>query len=437
MPFVAGLMVRIGEGGDVYSQPGWDYSSKIAVTGVDAVRAMLRALLYVAGTADKDLIFRTWSVGVGAVGDLHTNPESYDEVLGGIDDPHLIVSTKYTLGDFYSHLPFNGTLTAGAQRRIVEFQARREFEGFGALPNDLTGLHQQALRQFLAANPHVEGIWTWTQDGGPLRAGPMTLYLRTGFWQLYDLNAYTLGRLAQDPDVPAAQLTADWVRQTFSNDPATVAAVCEMFAMSREAVTKGLYIGAYADRSVRALGLEPPPMMWIFEWDIVTGDSAALDSIYAVTRDQGADPAGAGAVDAAVAEGSGRWNSPAACGPRSPRPTPPPGTTRCCGRSSSKPWSTRQTCSARSGRTGPWCCGTRSGSTPATAPPTTRGTRPRAATRPPAPRTSRGTAGTWICPRTTSPPPTWVPPAPTGTSRWRGWPGRCSWPSSRCWRWVR
>ncbi|WP_327009377.1 hypothetical protein OHA72_20320 [Dactylosporangium sp. NBC_01737] len=304
MPFVAGLMVRIGEGGDVYSQPGWDYSSKLAVTGVEAVRAMLRALLYAVGTADKDLIFRTWTVGVGAVGDLHTNPGSYEEVLGGIDDPHLIVSTKYTLGDFYSHLPFNGTLETGTQRRIVEFQARREFEGFGALPNDLTGLHQQALRRFLAANPHVEGVWTWTQDGGPLRAGPMTLYLRTGFWQLYDLNAYTLGRLAWDPDVPAERLTADWVRQTFSTDPATVAAVCEMLAMSREAVTKGLYIGAYADRSVRALGLEPPPMMWIFEWDIVTGDSAALDSIYAVTRDAASGgTADGGAVEAAVAEG--------------------------------------------------------------------------------------------------------------------------------------
>ncbi|MET7418463.1 hypothetical protein [Dactylosporangium sp. NPDC005555] len=300
MPFTAGLMVRIGEGGDVYRQPGWDYSSKIAVTDAAAVRAMLHALLDAAGTAGKDLIFRTWTVGVGAVGDLHTNPASYAEVLGGIDDPHLIVSTKYTLGDFYSHLPFNTTLETGAQRRIVEFQARREFEGFGALPNDLTVLHQQALRRFLAANPHVEGIWTWTQDGGPLRAGPMTLYLRTGFWQLYDLNAYTLGRLARDPDAPAEQLTADWVRQTFSTDPATVAAVCEMLAMSREAVTKGLYIGAYADRSVRALGLEPPPMMWIFEWDIVTGDSAALDSIYAVTASSGD---GAGAVDAAVAEG--------------------------------------------------------------------------------------------------------------------------------------
>ncbi|HTJ35597.1 MAG TPA: hypothetical protein VL738_20435 [Dactylosporangium sp.] len=286
MPFVSGLMVRVGEGGDVYKQAGWDYSSRIAVTTPAAVRAMLTALLKTAGESDRDIIFRTWTVGVGAVGDLHTDRDAYREVLGGLDDPHLIVSTKYSLGDFYSHLPFNSTLEVGDQRRIVEFQSRREFEAFGSLPNDLTGLHQQALQRFLAANPHVEGVWTWTQDGGPLRAGPMTLLLRSGFWQLYDLNSYALARLAWDPSTPAARITADWARQTFSDDPATVTAICRMLAMSREAITKGLYLGPYADDKVEALGLEPPPMMWIFEWDIVTGDSAALDSIYAVSRDR-------------------------------------------------------------------------------------------------------------------------------------------------------
>ena len=83
------------------------------------------------------MIFRTWSVGVGAVGDMHTNADSYEAVLDGIDSDRLIVSTKYTLGDFYSHLPLNHTLEVGEQRRIVEFQSRREFENFGAFPNDL------------------------------------------------------------------------------------------------------------------------------------------------------------------------------------------------------------------------------------------------------------------------------------------------------------
>ncbi|MEH1058287.1 hypothetical protein V6U89_24140 [Micromonospora sp. CPCC 206171] len=92
MPFVDGLMVRIGEGGEVYAEDGWDYSSKLAVTTDASVRTMLRALLDTAGKAGKEVIFRTWTVG--AVRDLHTNPESYAQVLGGFDDPHLIVSTS-------------------------------------------------------------------------------------------------------------------------------------------------------------------------------------------------------------------------------------------------------------------------------------------------------------------------------------------------------
>ncbi|MEJ3743920.1 hypothetical protein WEI85_11580 [Actinomycetes bacterium KLBMP 9797] len=286
LPYAAGLMIRIGEGGDIYKFPGWDYTSEIAVKTPAAVRAMLAAFLWVAGEADRDIILRTWSIGVGAVGDLHIDPASYEQVLGGIDDPHLIVSTKYCLGDFYSHLPFNHTLEMGTQRRIVEFQARREFEAFGALPNDLGVLHQQALQRFLAANPRVEGVWTWTQGGGPLRAGPRTLYLRAGFWQLYELNVYSAARLAWDPDADPAQITADWARQTFATDPSTVAAIGQAMALSRQAVMRGLYIGPYARHTVKALGVAPPPMMWIFEWDIVTGDSAVLDSIYSVSRDR-------------------------------------------------------------------------------------------------------------------------------------------------------
>ncbi|MFN8124898.1 MAG: hypothetical protein U0R64_00080 [Candidatus Nanopelagicales bacterium] len=294
LPYAAGLLVRIGEGGDVYHMEGWDFTSEIAVTTPAAVQQMLTSLLATAGKHGKDIIFRTWTVGVGAVGDLHTSSEAYQEVLGGINADNLIVSTKFTKGDFYSYLPFNDTLAQGDHKRIIEFQARREFEAFGSLPNDLTVQQQQALQQFLAANPNVIGVWNWTQSGGPLRAGPRTLYLREGFWQLFGLNTYAVARLAWNPELDAAQVTADWARQMFSDDPATVAAIGEVMALSRDAVTKGLYIGPYASQSVKALGLEPPPMMWIFEWDIPTGDSAVLDSIYAVSHDR---------IDEAVAEG--------------------------------------------------------------------------------------------------------------------------------------
>lgn len=294
MPYLEGVLVRIGEAGTVYDLDGWDYYSDLAVTTVQAVRAMLEAFTAQAERADRTVIFRTWSVGVGAVGDMHTNKHSYAEVLDGIDSPHLIVSTKYTLGDFYSHLPLNDTLEIGDQRRIVELQSRREFEAYGALPNDLGDLYQQALQHFLAANPRVEGVWTWTQDGGPWRAGPMTLELTSGFWQLYELNTVLGARLARDPDADVAAITADWARRWFSDDAETVEQISEAMALSRDAVTHGLYIGPYADERVFAIGLEPPPMMWIFEWDILTGDSAVLDVVYSVSKDR---------LDEAIAEG--------------------------------------------------------------------------------------------------------------------------------------
>ena len=54
-------------------------------------------------------------------------------------------------------------------------------------------------------------------------------------------------------------------------------------------------------------------MMWIFEWDILTGDSAVLDVISSVTGDR---------VDEAVAEGHEAVATPSGCGPWSPAPTP-------------------------------------------------------------------------------------------------------------------
>ncbi len=294
LPFVAGLMLRIGEAGTVYNLEGWDYYSALEVTSVTSVRTMLEQLSAAAARHDRTLFFRTWSVGVGEVGDLHTNDATLDAVLAGIDVPNLVVVTKYTEGDFYSWLPYNRTLGHGDQPRIVEFQERREFEAFSSIPNHLTSHQQQGLRTFTEANPNVQGIWVWTQDGGPWRAGPMSLYLKTGFWQLYDADVYATGRLGWDVDADVGQATRDWVTRTLSDDPATIQALLTILAESREAVRDGLYVEPYARAQVRALGLEPPPMMWIFEWDIVSGDAAALSAIHHVSSDS---------VEAAVAAG--------------------------------------------------------------------------------------------------------------------------------------
>lgn len=282
VPAISGVLIRIGEGGSIYQEPGWDYYSALAVRSVEAVRTMLTAFTDQAEASDREVIFRTWSVGIGDVGDMHTDPASYHAVLDGLDSPNLIVSTKFTLGDYYSWLPLNETLATGDQRRIVEFQSRREFEAFGSFPNDLGPEFQWALQTLLAENPNIEGVWTWTQDGGPWRAGPMSLYLKAGFWQLYEQNTMVAAALARDPEADVAGVTADWARRYLSDDPVTVTMIAGAMARSRDAITQGLYLQAFAENRVSAVGLEPPPQMWLFEWDILTGDTATLDTMYAI-----------------------------------------------------------------------------------------------------------------------------------------------------------
>ncbi|QIG43242.1 hypothetical protein G5V58_11175 [Nocardioides anomalus] len=285
-PGLSGVLLRIGEAGSIYAEPGFDQYSALAVRTVRAVRTMLTAFTDQAEASGREVVFRTWSVGIGAVGDMHTDPASYHRVLDGLDSPALIVSTKYTAGDFYSWLPLNTTLETGDQRRIVEFQSRREFEGFGAFPDDLGPEFSWAVQRLVAANPHVEGVWSWTQDGGPWRAGPMSLYLTSGFWPLYEANTLTAAAVARDPGADVGGVTVDWARRYLSDDPATVRAVAEAMALSRDAIHTGLYLRPFAEQRVVALGLEPPPQMWLFEWDVLTGDSATLDLLYAVVRDR-------------------------------------------------------------------------------------------------------------------------------------------------------
>ena len=301
-PALSGILLRIGEAGSIYEMPGWDYHSSLAVRSVDAVRTMLETFTAQAEASDREVIFRTWSVGIGAVGDMHTDAESYAEVLDGIDSPNLIVSTKYTLGDFYSWLPLNDTLAQGEQRRIVEFQSRREFEAAGAFPNDLGPEFQASMRMLLAQNPRIEGVWTWAQDGGPWRAGPMILYLKTGLWQLSELNTMVAAAIARDPETDVGAVTADWARRWFSDDPGTVRAIAEAMALSRDAIRQGLYLEAFAQKRVFALGLEPPPSMWIFEWDILTADAATLDVIYSIVKGDLDETIAHGAEAVAVAQ---------------------------------------------------------------------------------------------------------------------------------------
>ena len=167
-------------------------------------------------------------------------------------------------------------------------------------------------------------------------------------------------------------------------------------------------------------------MMWIFEWDIVTGDSAALDSIYAVSRDDLDVRDRRRRRRGRGRRGHARRRSPATdpahvALPRAVR------VVRRRARLRDRPAAARSPPTARP------CCGTRSGSTPAARRRTTQW-RPAEQRVPRRARRARRALrrATSTCPRTTSPPPTSAASAPTATPRWRGSArgaarrGRCS-----------
>ncbi|WP_405282456.1 hypothetical protein V3331_09780 [Gaopeijia maritima] len=267
MPSVRGVVIRIGEAGPLFNVADIEYRSEMALHRPEHVRLMLETFLPVFERHERRLVFRSWSVGVGGLGDLHNRPDAYLASLEGVHSPALVVSTKYTQGDYFGFLPLNPTLFVGEQQRIVEFQARREFEGFGAFANDLAPLHGTALRQLRERTPHLVGISLWTQEGGPLRAGPMSLYPLSGYWRWIDANVHATLQLALNPEASPDSLHARWVRETLSDDPAVVEGMTELLRLSRRAVDRGWYLRDFAKHRVSVADFEVPPLLWIQEWD--------------------------------------------------------------------------------------------------------------------------------------------------------------------------
>ncbi len=275
-----GLLIRIGEAGSLYRDPLSHDSSAMFVRDAAGLQSMLQGILPAFDGTEMDLILRSWSVGVGELGELHTDPEVYERALGSIRSPNLIVSTKYVAGDYFSFFETNPTLFQGPHRRLVEFQSRREYEGFGAIPNFLGSVHQRALLEITDRNPNVVGIYNWTQAGGPQRAGPMSLYLRHGFWTWIDANVYATSRLGLQPNVSMDEVIVDWLELRFGDEPETHPALERILSESRQVIEDGLYLRPFAEQSRWIAGIELPPLMWIQEWDMLNGWAAISSIVY-------------------------------------------------------------------------------------------------------------------------------------------------------------
>lgn len=258
-PQIAGIVLRFGEcdGTDVDHD---DLRSRLVVRSPRQMRVLLRTLLPVFERRDRLLVARTWSVGAHHIGDLMWNRDTFLATFGGIHSEHLVLSMKYGESDFFRFLPLNRHFALTNHRKIVELQARREYEGFGEFPS-FVGWEYQRYRDELRAVPGIVGFSVWCQTGGWTRFRRLSYLEPAAYWN--ELNTeVTFDLFARGLSVEDA--VARFCARR--GDPARAAPLLELLRCSDEAVLGLLYVPEIARQKLFFRRLRLPPLLSVF-WD--------------------------------------------------------------------------------------------------------------------------------------------------------------------------
>jgi alpha-glucuronidase len=163
--------------------------------------------------------------------------------------------------------PLDGQFGANTLLQVkngpLDFQPREPFSPlFGAMPRTPLALELQITKEYLGADTHLAYLGplfeevlqsdTFAQGRGSTVARvvdgslhPHALTAISGVanigsdanWtgsHFNQANWYAFGRMAWNPDASARDIADEWVRQTFSNDPAVVEPVTAMMMASRQ-----------------------------------------------------------------------------------------------------------------------------------------------------------------------------------------------------------
>ncbi|QBG47217.1 hypothetical protein EGM51_07335 [Verrucomicrobia bacterium S94] len=260
-PNVGGLIVRIGEA-DGLDVEG-DFHSRLVLSSPLQARRMIETLIPVFEEFDRQLIFRTWSVGVGKVGDIIWNPDTFDAVFRGLENDHFIISMKYGQSDFFRYLPLNRLFFRGGHRKLVEFQARREYEGFGEYPSFIGWDYEDIRDKLIGQN--IAGISVWCQTGGWSGFRRLTYLDEHAVWN--EINTFVTVQLFRDQTVTTDQVIQEYYRRNYS-DPHW-RPLQELLRLSDEVIKELLYTEDFASRNIYFRRLRVPPLVNVYWRHIV------------------------------------------------------------------------------------------------------------------------------------------------------------------------
>lgn len=162
-PQVEGVILRVGEsdGLDVHDQ----LRSELHLRTAKEANKFLKELLPLMERAGKTVILRTWTVGAYRLGDLIWHRGTLGKVLEGVSSERFIVSMKPGDSDFFQYLSLNKAFFRYEGKKLLELQARPEYEGAGELPTFL-GFQYERYAEDLRGVENLVGVSVWCQTGG-------------------------------------------------------------------------------------------------------------------------------------------------------------------------------------------------------------------------------------------------------------------------------
>ncbi len=255
-PQLAGLILRIGEsdGNDV-SDP---IRTQLHLRSAKETNRLLQLLLPEFEKRGRNLILRTWTVGAHRIGDLIWHEGTLAETLEDVASPNLIVSMKHGESDFFRYLPLNRAFFRIPHKKIIEMQARREYEGAGEYPSFIGRDCEKFARELTAAENMV-GISVWCQTGGWHRFRRLA-FLEEGNRDVWiRLNtAVAIGVFKYGKSVEAV------IGDFTANAPA----VLELLRHADTVILELLYIEEFARQKLFFRRVRVPPMLHMY-WDCI------------------------------------------------------------------------------------------------------------------------------------------------------------------------
>lgn len=257
-PQLTGLILRIGEsdGHDVEDP----IRTQLHLTSPKETNRLLRLLLPDFEKRGKNLILRTWTVGAHRIGDLIWHSGTLADTFKGIDSPNFIVSMKHGESDFFRYLPLNRAFFRVPHKKIIEMQARREYEGAGEYPSFI-GRDCERFARELAGAENMIGMSVWCQTGGWHRFG------RLAFLEENDRDVWIRLNTACAIGVFKDGKSVETIIGEFAGHE-KAPAVLELMGHAETVILELLYIEEFARQKLFFRRVRVPPMLHMY-WDCI------------------------------------------------------------------------------------------------------------------------------------------------------------------------